>query len=95
MQRGLLDGLPHQNGVSAVFDQEGGCKGVPPEDGKVEQAVSLCVLNVHVTLVAYERVGNPLMSVEQCEVQGDVPLVITLIELLGELQGGRKEGERD
>ncbi len=63
MQRGLLGRSPGLDGVGSILDEEGGGKGVPTENGQVEEAVSLRVQAVQVTLVADEGVGDALVAI--------------------------------
>ena len=64
----LLHVSPCHDGVGPVLDKEGGSKGVTPQDSQVEQTVALRVLDVEVTLVADQRVGNTLMAIKQSKV---------------------------
>ena len=68
MEWGLLDVPPCHDGVGPVLDKEGGSKGVTPQDGQVQQTVALRVLDVKVTLVADQRVGDTLVAIEQSKV---------------------------
>ena len=54
----------------------------------MEETVALGVHTVEVTLVADQGGGNALMPVQQGQVEGDVPLIVTLIESMGKLKGG-------
>ncbi len=90
MEWGLLQVLARQNGVCPFLNEEGSGEGVSPEDGQVQQAVALRVHTVQVTVVRDQRVRNALVPTQQSQVEGDVPIIITLIQLLGELgkEGG-------
>ena len=87
MEGGLLGCLPCQNGVGPILDKEGGGKGITSHDGQVQQAVALGVLDVKVTLVADQCVGNAIMTVEQSQVQWYMSLCVTLVQFVRELGG--------
>ena len=78
----LITPLTSKDGIGPVLDEERGCKRVPSEDGQVEKTVSLGVLDVKVALVRHQGVGNPFVPIQQCQVEGDVPIIIALIKLL-------------
>ena len=86
MQWRLLVFLASQDGVGAFLDEEGGGEGVAPHDGQVQQAVALRVQEVQVAVVGDQRVGNLLVSAEQRQVQGEVPLAVVLIQLQWKLK---------
>ena len=86
MQWRLLLLLPSQDGVGAFLDEEGGREGVTPHDGQVQQAVALRVQQVQVAVVRDQRVGNLLVAAEQRQVQGEIPLIVILIQLQRELK---------
>ena len=65
--------------VAAILDEEGGGKGVSSQDGQVEETVALGINAVQVTLVADQCRGNPLVTVQEGQVQGDVPLVVAFV----------------
>ena len=88
MQWCLLQVPARQDGIGPFLDEEGGGEGVSSEDGQVQQAVSLTVHTVQVTVVGDQRVGNALVTTQQGKVEGDVPIIITLVKLLGKLERG-------
>ena len=85
MEGPLLSGVAGKGCVTTTLDEEGGGKRVSPQDGQVEKAVPLRVHTVQVTLVAHEGGRNPLVAVEEGEVEGDVPFVITLVKSMRQL----------
>ena len=44
MEGRLLGGLAGQDGVGPVLDEEGGSEGISSQDGQVEEAIALRVL---------------------------------------------------
>ena len=71
--------------VAAILDEKQGRKRVPSQDGQVQQTVALGVHAVQVTLVAHQRGGDTLVAVQESQVEGDVPLVVTFVESVGKL----------
>ena len=51
----------------------------------MEQAVAVLVGDVQVAVVGDQRVGDAVVPIQQRQVQGDVPLVVGLVKLLGKL----------
>ena len=74
--------LSRQNGVGTILDEERGGERVSPQDSKVEETVARWVEDVQVAVVTDQSVGYALIAIQQGKVEGDVPLVITLIQFL-------------
>ena len=79
MQRCFQVLFPGQDGVGSILDEEGGGESVAPGDGEVEETVAGGVEDVQVTAVTDQGVGDTLVAIEEGQVEGEVPLVITLI----------------
>ena len=86
MQRRLLVLFAGQYGVGSILDEERGRERVSSCNGQVKETVPRGVNKVKVTAVADQRVGDALVAVKQGKVEGDVPFVIKLIELMWQLQ---------
>lgn len=56
-------------------------------DGLVQEAPPTLVHHVHVRLVINQRGRNALQFARQCEVQGQVAVVVQLVQLGRELKG--------
>lgn len=80
MERCLLCGVARQSGLAATLDEEGGGEGVPTQDGQVQKTVPLCVHTVQITLVAHQCGSDSLVTIQQGQVKGDVPFIVTLIK---------------
>ncbi len=52
----------------------------------MQQTVALGVHTIKVAVVRDQRIGDALMPTQQSQVEGDIPIVITLVKLQGELQ---------
>ena len=85
MKWSLVCRVASQSRTAAILNEEQGCEGVSSQDGQMEQTVALCIHTVQVTLVAHQCGGDSLVAVEEGQIEGDVPLVITLVESVGKL----------
>ena len=72
--------MARESGLTATLDEEGGGEGVTTQNGQVQETVALRVHTVQVTLVTHQCGCNPLMTIQQGQVEGDVPFVVTLIK---------------
>jgi hypothetical protein len=86
----LMCRVSRQRRVAAILDEKRGSKRVPSQDGQVQQTVALGVHTVQVTLVTHQRGGDTLVPVQESQVEGDVPLVVTFVESVGKLCDVRK-----
>ena len=78
--------LSSQYGIGSVLDEERGGESVSPHDGQVKKTVPRGVNKVKVTAVTDQSVGDAFVATEQGKVEGDVPLVIKLVQFLWQLK---------
>ena len=96
MKRGLESGVTGEGRGAPTLDEERSGKRVSAENGEVEETVPLCVDAVQVTLVTHEGRRDPLVTIEEGQIEGDVPFLITLIESMRKLKYTRYQiSEKD
>ena len=62
-----------------ILDQEGCCKCVSTQDGQVQEAVAIVILEVKVAIMADKSVSDALVATNESKVEGNVTLVVTFI----------------